>query len=103
MKIKITGILLFFLTNIYCQNNIDNDLFEANSLYKKEKYIESELNYRKSISKDDDKTLGMQNLGNNHYQMGDLMKRHKDFFKVRSRQSPKKISTVLYITWETPS
>ena len=54
MKIKITGILLFFLTNIYCQNNIDNDLFEANSLYKKEKYIESELNYRKSISKDDD-------------------------------------------------
>ena len=66
MKIKITGILLFFLTNIYCQNNIDNDLFEANSLYKKEKYIESELNNRKSISKDDDKTLGMHNLGNNH-------------------------------------
>ena len=90
MKIKLTIILLFFLTSIFCQNNTDNDLFEANNLYKKEKYIESELNYRKSISKDDDKTLGMHNLGNNHYQMGDFDEASQRFFQSQKSSKSKK-------------
>tara|TARA_B100000963_G_scaffold148278_3_gene129283 strand:+ start:143718 stop:144470 length:753 start_codon:yes stop_codon:yes gene_type:complete len=90
MKIKLTIILLFFLTNIFCQNNTDNNLFEANSLYNEEKYIESELNYRKSISKDDDKTLGMHNLGNNHYQMGDFDEASQRFFQSQKSSNSKK-------------
>ena len=43
----------------------------------------------------------MHNLGNNHYQMGDFDEASQRFFQSQKSSKSKKISTVLYITWET--
>ena len=86
-------ILFFVLINynhlIGQLNNSENHLFEGNESHQKEVYINSESSYRKSISMDNDKSIGYYNLGNTHYRSKDYDPASQRYFQSQKKATSK--------------
>ena len=80
---------IFFKLSLSQTNNLDNNIYNGNKFYEKKEFINSESNYRKSISLDENKTTGYYNLGNTHYRAEDFEAASQRFFQSQKSSNSK--------------
>ena len=92
MKLKELNFLflLFFSTFIWGQNESANNLVvDGNESYNQKEYIGAEVQYRKAVSIDPNKTEALHNLGNNNYRIKDYGSASQRFFQTQKSSDSK--------------
>jgi tetratricopeptide (TPR) repeat protein len=96
MMMKLLGISLFFLlifaSPAFSQKEVRKELRKGNKEYKREKYTEAEIDYRKALEANVRSTDAAYNLGNSLYKQSKLPEAMQQYQAALSHEKDKELA-----------